>query len=224
MLSLRLLTSKLNKMNTRSFLCIVAIVFFVASCSNYDDKTTDGKVKKEFGEWSKENMSTKASVKSVSYDTVGCPMDFMFAATMLGQTVGSSGHAESEINIGANQVCLDCILDSSLLTTNILIAKLEVKTKDSICLFYMGIRGDSICTSPQKYGYEALIKTHKKGEQRLYDACYEIYCNLNNYAIEKTGMGRNISKEDYYNFWISLPSYKESLSQTRYNSVLSSKY
>ena len=211
-------------MNTKKVLWIVAIVFFVASCSNIDDTTTDGKVKKAFVEWSKDNLPTKASVKSVSYDTVGCPMDFMFSATMLGQTVGSSGHAESEINIGSNLICLDCILDSTLLTTNLIVAKVEVKIKDSLCTYYIGIRGDSICTSPQKYGYEALIKTHKEGEQRLYDACYEIYCSLNNYMIEKAGRGRGTSKEDYYDFWISLPSYEEALSKTRYNSVLNSKY
>ena len=211
-------------MNTKRVLWIVAIVFFVASCSNIDDTTTDGKVKKAFVEWSKDNLLTKASVKSVSYDTVGSPMDFMFSAIMLGQTVGSSGHAESEINIGTNLIGLDCILDSSLLTTNIIVAKVEVNKKDSLCTYYIGMRGDSICTSPQKYGYEALIKTHKDGEQRLYDACYEIYCNLNNYMIEKAGRGRGTSKEDYYDFWISLPSYEEALSKTRHNSVLNSKY
>ena len=211
-------------MKTKGLLWLVAIVFFVASCNNIDDTTTDGKIKKAFLEWSKDNLPTKASVKSVSYDTVGCPMDFMFSATMLGQTVGSSGHAESEINIGTNLIGLDCILDSSFLTTNIIVAKVEVKTRDSICTYYLGMRGDSICTSPQKYGYEALNKTHKEGEQRLYDACYEIYCNLNDYAIEKAGRGRSTSKEDYYDFWISLPSYEEALSQTGYNSVLNSNY
>lgn len=209
-------------MNSKRFLLIFAIVSFVASCSNINDSTMDRKVKKAFVEWTKDNLQTKASVKSVSYDTVGCPMDFLFSATMLGQTVGASGHTESEINIGTGLIGLDRILDSSLLTTNILIAKLKVKTRDSICTFYMGIRGDSICTPPQKYGYEALIKTHKEGEQRLYDACYEIYCNLNDYIIEKTGRGRSTSKEDYYDFWISLPSYEEALNQTRYNSFLNS--
>ena len=153
-------------------------------------------------------------------------MDFMFNATMLSQTVGSSGHSESEINIGAGLIGLDCILDSTLLTTDIIIAKIKATIKDSLCIYYIGMRGDSICTSPQEYGYEALIKTHTKGEQRLYDACYEIYCNLNDYAINKTGtrMGRNISKEDYYYFWKSLPSFEESMEQAGYNSILNSKY
>ena len=211
-------------MNTKKFLWIIAIVLIVTSCSNFDDTTTDGKVKKAFGEWSKENLPTKASVKSVLYDTVGCPMDYMFSATMLGQTVGGSGHAESEINIGSGLIGIDCILDSSLLTTNIFIAKLEVRTRDSICTFYMGMRGDSICTSPQKHNFEALVKTHKEGEQRLYDACYEIYCNLNDYAIAKAGMGRSTSKEDFYNFWVSLPSYEEALGQTGYNYFLNNSY
>ena len=211
-------------MNTRKFLWIVAIVFFVVSCSNCDDTTTDGKIKKAFKEWSKDNLPTKVNVTSVSYDTVGCPLDFMYSATMLGQTVGSSGHAESEINIGTNLIILDCVLDSSLLTTNIIVAKIKVKIKDSLCTYYIGMRGDSICTSPQEHGYEALVKTHKEGEQRLYDACYEIYSNINAYVFEKTGRGRRTSKEDYYDFWVSLPSYEEAVNQTRYKSTLNSKF
>lgn len=211
-------------MNIKKGLWIIAIFLIVVSCSNIDEKTTDGKVNKAFGEWSKEKLPTKASVKSVSYDTVGCPMDFMFSATMLGQTVGGSGHTESEINIGTGLIGLDCILDSSLLTTNIMIAKIEVNMRDSVCTFYIGMRGDSICTSPQRYGYEALVKVHKEGEQRLYDACYEIYCNLNDYVIEKTGRGRSTSKDDFYDFWVSLPSYEEALSQTGYNYILNSNF
>ncbi len=203
----------------KKFLWIIAIVCFVSSCNSIDDSTTDGKVKKAFLEWAKVNLPTRAKVKSVSYDTVGCPMDFMFSATMLRQTVGCSGHAESEINIASSLIGLDCILDSSTLTTNILIAKIEAQTSDSICTYYMGMRGDSVCTSPQIHGYKALIKTHKKGEQRLYDACYEIYCNLNDYVIEKAGRGRSTSKEGYYEFWVSLPSYEEALKQTTHNPV-----
>lgn len=211
-------------MNTRRFLWIVAIVFFVASCSNYDDTTTDGKIKNAFNEWSKDNLPAKVNITTVSYDTVGCPLDFMFSATMLGQTVGSSGHTESEINIGSNLIGLDCVLDSSLLTTSIIVAKIKVKIKDSLCTYYIGMRGDSLCTSPQEHAYEALIKTHHDGEQRLYDACYEIYCNLNDFVIESGGSGRSTTPGDYYDFWVSLPSYEEAMSQARYNSVLNSKY
>lgn len=149
---------------------------------------------------------------------------FMFSATMLGQTIGSSGHADSEINIGGGLIMLDCYLDSTLLTRNIHVAKINVKLHDTIQSFYIGMRGDSICTSPQERGYEALVKTHSNGEQRLYDACFEIYTNLDKIAKRNGGAGRNIGKEDFYDFWIALPSYEETLSQTGYSSVLNTRY
>lgn len=211
-------------MNTRSFLWIITIVFFVASCSYNDVTTTDGKIKIVFKEWAKDNLTSKYRIQSISYDTVGCPMDFMFSATMLGQTIGSSGHADSEINIGGGLIMLDCYLDSTLLTRNIHIAKIKVKVHDTIQTFYIGMRGDSICTSPQERGYEALGKTHSNGEQRIYDACFEIYTNLDKIAKSNGGAGRIIGKEDFYDFWIALPSYEETMSQTRYNSVLNSRY
>ncbi|MBR2250393.1 MAG: hypothetical protein IJ844_07800 [Prevotella sp.] len=209
-------------MNTKNYLLIVATITFIVACNNNADNTTiDGKVKKAFVEWSNDNLPKKATVKTVSYDTVGCPMDFMYKATMLGQMVGSSGHAESEINIGNGLIAIDCILDSTMLGTNILIANVNVKIKDSLYTYYVGMRGDSICTTPQEHEYEALIKTHTEGEQRLYDACYEIFCNLK-YAVKKTGIGMSTSMKDYYNFWLFLPSYEEALSRTRYNSMLNS--
>lgn len=197
----------------------VAIGLFAISCGNNVDSSIDGNVKRAFNTWAKDNLSTKYRIQSIVYDTVGCPMDFMFSATMLGQTIGSSGHSDSEINIGGGLIMLDCYLDSTLLTKNIHIAEISLLVHDTIETFYVGMRGDSICTSPQKHGYEALFRTHSKGEQRLYDACYEIYCNLNDYAVETTGRRRGTSKEDYYEFWISLPSYEEALGQTEYNVI-----
>lgn len=224
MLLSRSQTYKTPDMKTGRYIWIVAIVFFVASCSNNDVTTTDGKIKIVFKEWAKDNLTSKYRIQSISYDTVGCPMDFIFSATMLGQTIGSSGHADSEINIGGGLIMLDCYLDSTLLTRNIHIAKINVKVHDTIQTFYIGMRGDSICTSPQERGYEALSKTHSNGEQRLYDACFEIYTNLDKIAKSNGGAGRNIGKEDFYDFWIALPSYEETMSQTRYSSVLNSRY
>ena len=119
---------------------------------------------------------------------------------------------------------LDCYLDSTILTRNIHIAKINVKVHDTPQTFYIGMRGDSICTSPQERAYEALGKTHSEGEQRLYDACFEIYTNLDKVARSNGGVGRNIGKGDFYDFWIALPSYEEALSQSKYNSYLNSNY
>lgn len=191
---------------------LFAVVFFTVSCnsiSSIDDSTIDGNVRKTFVEWSKGNINTKYSLKTITYDTVGCPMDFMFSATMLEQTVGATGQTESEINKGLNLIGFESVLDSSFLTTNIHIANVQVQINDSICTYYIGMRGDSICTTPQKHGYEALVKTHHEGEQHLYDACNEIFINLGAYAREKGGSNSEISKDDFYSFWINLPSYKE---------------
>ena len=202
-------------MNTKNYLLIVATITFIVACNNNaDDSTIDGMVKKSFVEWSKDNLPKKATVKTVSYDTVGCPVDFMDRAIMLLETVGSSGHAESEMNIGNFLILGDGIHDTTMLGTNILIANVNVKIKDSLFTYYIGMRGDSICTTPQEHEYEALIKTYTEGEQRLYDACYEIFCNFK-YAVKKTGIGISTSMKDYYNFWLSLPSFEEALSWTR---------
>lgn len=210
-------------MITKRFLLIISVLLATASCDKIDDTTTDGKVKKAFTDWSKNNLPTKINVESVSYDTVGCPMDYMYNATVLGQTVGGSGHTESEINIGIGLISSDCNLDSSLLTTDIIISKINCHIKDSICTYYIGMRGDSICTSPQEHIYEALIKTHKEGEQRIYDACYEIFCNLNDFVAIIKGGEISSTKKDYYEFWVYLPSYEEAMEQTTYNSILNSK-
>ena len=85
------------------------------------------------------------------------------------------------------------------------------------------MRGDSICTSPQKRGYKALNKTHSEGEQHLYDACFEIYNNLVKVVESNGRAGRNNRMRDFYDFWIALPSYNEALSQSGYNSYLNLK-
>lgn len=194
-------------------LLLFTIALFVVSCNNIDETTIDGKLIKSFTEWAKDNLKGKHSVQAITFDTVGCPMDFMYSATMLGQTIGGSGQTESEINKGSTLIALESVIDSSLLTKKILIAKIQVKINDSIGTYYVGMRGDSICTTPQTHGYDALIKTHHEGEQRIYDACYEILNNLSVYAKERGGRDKQVNKEEFYDFWIALPPYQDAQSR-----------
>ncbi len=211
MLLSNLLTYKTKTM--KKTILLITIALFVVSCSNIDETTIDGKLKKAFAEWAKDNLKEKHSVQAITFDTVGCPMDFMYSATILGQTVGGSGQTEAKINKGSTLIALESVVDSSLLTKNILIAKIQVKINDSIGSYYVGMRGDSICTAPQEHGYDALIKTHIEGEQYIYDACYEILNNLSVYAKERGGRDKQFSKEEFYDFWIALPPYQDALSR-----------
>ena len=80
----------------------------------------------------------------------------------------------------------------------------------------MGLRGDSICTEPKPHRYEALTTTHKGGEQYIYDACRDISNAMLLYASALgANSGKNMnSDEEYYDFWMGLPTYEETLRAT----------
>lgn len=196
-------------MNKIISVCLIIIAFCAFSCTSHSDSSIDRNVKKTFSDWAINNVKDKYRFISITYDTIGCPMDFMFKSTVLGETVGSSGHAESELEFGGLGIILAGAVDSTFLEKDIFIANIKINISDLEQTYYIGIRGDSICTVPKVERYEALKETHIEGEQRVYDACYEIYQNLNNYVVEKGGVGLSTSEDGFYDFWKSMPSYEE---------------
>lgn len=190
---------------------VVAIVLLL-SCGN-SGNTIDSNIKQSFKTWAKVNIDSKYKVSSIVYDTVGTPFDYIYNGYMLNQTVGSSGKSDSEGDIASNLIMLEGILDSTYMTTNIIVAKVNVNLKDSDISYYIGIRGDSICTTPKQYAYEALIATHHEGEQKMYEAIREIETNLNSYVNTNLNihLSENESEDDFYTFWVNLPRYEETM-------------
>ncbi len=188
----------------------IPIIFVIAtSCSGIDDKSLDGRIKTAFSVWAKKNINGKYKLLSISYDTVGTPLDYLYRGAMLCETVGSSGKSNREVDTGSSLILLENILDSAYLTTPIHIAKISVGINNDTFQYYLGLRGDSIYTEPQLHGYEALRVTQKDGELYIYDACRDISlaCLLSAKSQEIVSNSRLNSDEGYYDFWKALPGY-----------------
>ena len=181
--------------------------------NSFDINTLDGRIKQKFSVWAKENVSRKYQIQSISYGKSKTPMDYIYIGTMLSETVGSSGKSTREVETGSSLIMLDNVLDSTYLTTPIRVAKINIIFKEKTYNYYMGLRGDSICTEPKLYRYEALITTHKSGEQYIYDACRDISKAMLLYASSfgATSNKNMNSNEEYYDFWMGLPTYKETM-------------
>lgn len=199
---------------TRRFLmcCMIVTTVLFSSCGE-SDGGIDSNVKHSFKIWAKGNIDGRYKITSIKYDTVGVPFDYIYKGYMLNQTVGSSGKSESEGNIASQLISLYGVLDSTYLTTDIIVAKINVKLKENDKMFYIGMRGDSVCTMPKQHAYEALTETHNEGEQKMYEAVREINTNLNSYAKSNLNIhiNENESDDEFYTFWINLPGYEETM-------------
>ena len=198
-------------MKKAAFVFAIPIIFVIAtSCSGINDNSLDGRIKTTFSVWAKENINGKYKLLSISYDTVGTPLDYLYRGAMLCETIGSSGKSNREVDTGSSLILLENILDSAYLTTPIHIAKISVDFNNDTFQYYLGLRGDSIYTEPQLHGYEALRITQRNGEQYIYDACRDISlaCLLSTKSQGIISNSRLNSDEGYYNFWISVPGYE----------------
>ena len=192
---------------------ILAIIAILTSCISKEKANDEMKIYQIFNSWAKINVQGKYIIKSVVFDTVGTPLDYMYKGYMLNQTVGSSGKTDSEYNIALNQIMLDCVIDSTFMTKEIIVAKITIDLNDKNKSYYLGMRGDSVCTTPKCNAYEALKETHHEGEQRMYEAVREIKTNLNTYVNSQSyiHINNNDSEKAFYDFWIKLPGYAESM-------------
>lgn len=197
------------------------ILAISASCDNmnnnsFDTNTLEGRIKQNFSVWAKENIGEKYQIQSISYDKSKTPLDYIYIGTMLCESVGSSGKTTHEIETGSSLIMLDNVIDSTYLITPIRVASVNILLKEKAYNYYVGLRGDSICTEPMLLRYEALTTTHKIGEQYIYDACRDISKSLLLYA---TSLGASTSKntisdEEYYDLWIGMPTYEEIIRAT----------
>lgn len=194
------------------------IIAIIASCDSarnnlLDTNTLEGKIEQRFSDWAKDNVSEKYQIQSISYDKSKTPLDYIYVGTMLSETVGSSGKTKQEVETGTTLIMLESIIDSTYLNTPLSVAKIDVYFNNNTYCYYMGLRGDSICTGPLLHGYEALKMIHKEGEQIIYDACQEISINCILYAksLGATSNSNMNSNEEYYNCWIKHPTYEEAI-------------
>lgn len=199
-------------------LTLPVILAMSTSCDNannnsFDTNTIEGRIKQSFSVWAKENVSEKYKIQSISYSKSKTPLDYLYIGTMLCETVGSSGKTTREVETGYSLIMLDNVLDSTYLTTPIRVAKISVVSKAKTHNYYVGLRGDNICTEPKLNRYEALTTTHKSGEQYIYDACRDISKAMLLYASSLGATSsKNINSDDeYYEFWMGLPTYEEAI-------------
>lgn len=197
----------------RAFLFGILVFFGLIVSCNSNDNSFDIKAIQSFNSWAQSNIDGKYRIGSVLYDTVGTPFDYIYKGYMLNQTVGSSGKTEADNNIASNLIMQYAFNDSTYLTKEIIIATINIYLKESDTAFYIGMRGDSICTEPKPYIYEALKETHLKGEQKIYEAVQEVKTNLDSYVNSNSinRLNNNDFEKDFYVFWIGLPGYKETI-------------
>lgn len=203
---------------TSILLALPIILAIVASCNGVNDKsfdtnTLEGRIKNDFSVWAKENVSEKYQIQSISYGKSKTPLDYLYNGTMLSETVGSSGKTTRDVETGSSLIMLENVIDSTYLTTPIRVAQINIVSKEKTYNYYIGLRGDSICSEPKLNRYEALTTTHKSGEQYIFDACRDISKAMLLYAssLGATSSKNMNSDEEYYDFWMGLPTYEETI-------------
>ena len=198
-------------------LALPVILAIAASCDrvnnkSFDTNTLEGRIKQNFSVWAKENISEKYKIQSISYGKSKTPLDYLYIGTMLNETVGSSGKSIRDVETGSSLIMLINTHDNTYLTKPIHVAKINIVIKDKKHNYYVGLRGDSICTEPKLHEYEALTKTHNEGEQYIYDACREISKDMFSYASSLQAIpNKTMNSKEYYDFWIGLPTYEETM-------------
>lgn len=199
-------------MKKKTLFFVTVLFGLLISCST-NDNSIETKIKRSFNSWAKTNIEGKYKIVSILYDTIGTPFDYIYKGFILNQTVGSSGKTDSEGDIASNLIMLDAISDSTYLTKDIIIAEIDLQLKESDIVYYIGIRGDSICSAPKQFAYEALKETHREGEQKMYEAIREIKSNIDSYLNSNSipCLNDNDSENDFYDFWKKLPGYKETM-------------
>ena len=182
---------------------------------SFDTNTLEGRIKQDFSIWAKDNVTENYQIQSISYGKSKTPLDYLYIGTMLNETVGSSGKSIRDVETGSALIMLYNTQDNTYLTKPIRIAKINIVFKDKKHNYYVGLRGDSICTEPKLHEYEALAKTHNEGEQYIYDACCDISKEMFSYASSLQAIPNKImNSKEYYDFWIGLPTYEETLQAT----------
>ena len=209
-------------MKKRILIFALPIILAISvSCDNmnnnsFDTNTLEGRIKNDFSVWAKDNVSEKYQIQSISYGKSKTPLDYLYNGTMLSETVGSSGKTTRDVETGSSLIMLENVIDSTYLTTPIRVAKINIVSKEKTYNYYIGLRGDSIYSEPKLNRYEALTTTHKIGEQYIFDACRDISKAMLLYAssLGATSSKNMNSDEEYYDFWMGLPTYEETIRAT----------
>ena len=135
-------------------------------------------IEKTFNEWAQENVSSRYTIDSITYNTVGSMTDIIYTTYVFMDSKGASTKAMELFNEGCLQYVVDCIADTSLPTTNIDVAKISISLPDGNKDYYIGIYKDSIVTQPFTSGVRALSAMPQKSLGLFIETLNIIFTNM----------------------------------------------
>ena len=161
----------------QTIVILMVASLFLSSCGS------KGKSEAEitFNEWAQQNVPSRYKINAITYDTIGSIMDIIYTDYVLMESKGGSAKAMNLFNNGSLQFVADYIVDTSLLTTNIVVAKVSVGLPDGNKDYYIGMYMDSVVTQPFSSGMQALGAMPQKSLCLFIESLNVMFTNISEF-------------------------------------------
>lgn len=171
----------------QTLIMLTVVSLLLTSCGG----KSKSEIELKFDDWAQKNMPSKYEINAITYDNVGSITDIIYTAYALMESKGGSTKAMDLFNKGCIQYIADCIADTLLPNTNIVIAKVNVTLTDGNKNYYIGMYKDSVVTQPFSEGMHALGAMPQKSLCLFIETLNVIFTNIseimppNHYTTEE---------------------------------------